>query len=176
MSIQRLGMPWFVLALAAGACTSAPAVPQPVSTPAGAAVPATEPLGVRLSDFQHLRWIEGRWRGEEPNGKPFFEGYRFENDSTIRSYSYADSVNSVPSDSGVIVLRKGEVSTGSEGARWVASELTARHVAFVPQRGVRNSFVWERTSADTWTATLRWPAAADRSAREVVYRMRRLSS
>lgn len=158
---------WFVLAAALAACAPAhPPAPAPAEAPGGS--------GITVAAFRQLRWVEGRWRGDQPNGEPFFESYRFENDSTIRSYTYADATNRVPTDSGAITLRAGQVTTGTGAARWVAAELTATRVRFVPLAGVRNSFVWERTSPDAWTATLSWPATADRPAREVIYPMRRL--
>ena len=175
MPSERLFLGCLVLLLAGGACTSPGDDPPTVDQTVVDSARAPEPIRVSPAEFQQLRWMEGRWRGEEPNGQSFFEGYRFENDSTIRSYTYADSANRVPTDSGAIALRGGEVTSGSEGARWVASELTASHIEFAPQVGVRNSFVWQRESDDAWTATLRWPGTADRPAREVVYRMRRLS-
>jgi hypothetical protein len=164
-------MRWMILPLAlfVAAC----AQPAPRAPAAPASTPGA-PASVSVSGFQNLRWVAGRWRGMQPNGRPFFERYRFENDSTIRSYTYADSTATLPADSGEIVLRAGQVTTGSGGARWVADEITATRVSFVPLRGASNSFVWERTSPDSWTATLRTPATADRPAREVVYPMTRL--
>jgi hypothetical protein len=146
------------------ACAPAPALAQAAAADSGVSVAA----------FGQLRWVEGRWRGEQPNGQPFFEAYRFENDSTIRSYTYADAASTVPTDSGAITLRGGQVTTGGGGARWAAAELTATRIRFAPVAGARNAFVWERTSADAWTATLSWPATAERPTREVVYPMSRL--
>ena len=149
--------------LVAALAVGAPAAAQ--DAPAG---------GTTVAAFQQLRWIEGRWRGEQPNGPAFFEEYRFENDSTIRSYTFADAASRVPTDSGAIMLRGGQVTTGSGGTRWAAAELAAGRARFEPVAGARNSFVWQRTSPDAWTATLSWPATADRPAREVVYPMTRL--
>jgi hypothetical protein len=164
-------LPPLVLVAGVAACGS----PR-TSAPAAAAVREGEVRSISVQEFQQLRWVEGRWRGDQPDGKPFYEAYRFVNDSTIRSYSYADSASgAVPSDSGFIALRGGEVTTGGEGARWVASQLTASRIDFAPRVGASNSFTWQRASADAWTATLRWPATADRPAREVIYPMRRLA-
>ena len=38
-------------------------------------------------DLSKIKWIEGSWRGMY-NGKPFYEIYKFENDSTIRITHY----------------------------------------------------------------------------------------
>ena len=126
------------------------------------------------ADFGQLRWIEGRWVGMA-GGNPFFEGYRFANDSTLRSYSFADSASAVPTDSGTIALRGGRIVDDGESGQWVASELTPTRINFVPEAGVTNSFAWERRSADEWVATLTSPATGNGEATETVYEMRRLA-
>lgn len=157
-----------LLVLVAGLVACAPAQAQVPAAPAAVGA------GISLAAFQQLRWIEGRWQGEQPDGGHFVESYRFENDSTIRSYTYADAESRVPTDSGAITLRAGQVTTGSGTARWVAVELTDTRVHFAPLAGVRNSFVWEKSSPDAWVAFLHWPATAERPEREVVYPMTRL--
>jgi hypothetical protein len=134
------------------------------------------PVAVRVSaeQFRALAWLDGRWRGTMPDGKPFFEGYRMLNDSTVRSYDYPDSTAVVPSDSGAISLRGGELVTGSGGREWVATELGEGFARFEPRRGAKNSFTWQRTGPDAWTATLRW--AAEAPVRETVYSMVRQST
>ena len=169
-------MRWKILSLLLVAAACGQTAPRgDAAPPASAAVSPATPAAVSASGFQSLRWVVGKWRGMQPDGAAFYERYRFENDSTIRSYTYADSVGTVPTDSGEIVLRAGQVTTGSGAARWVVDELTANRVSFAPLAGVQNSFVWERTSTDAWTATLRWPASGDRPARQVVYPMTRLA-
>jgi hypothetical protein len=37
-----------------------------------------------------LRWIEGTWRGSGVDQAPFFERYRFENESTLAVDSFSD--------------------------------------------------------------------------------------
>jgi hypothetical protein len=124
--------------------------------------------------LKSLAWLYGRWRGTQPNGNAFFEGYRLLNDSTIRTYNYADSVSVVPTDSGAISLRGGKITTGSGATIWAVSRLDDGLVVFDPVQGARNSFMWRRDSATQWTATLGWPATADRPGREVVYVMRKI--
>jgi len=41
-------------------------------------------------DLQKLRWIEGTWRGTGDVDKPFFERYRFENNSVLAVDSFED--------------------------------------------------------------------------------------
>ena len=126
------------------------------------------------AEFRQLRWLEGRWRGVQPNGERFYEGYRFADDSTLVSYEYADSVSTAPKDSSAVRLRAGSIASGSGNTRWEVSDLSAARVHFVPVQGARNDFTWERLSANEWKATLHWPATADRAERTIVYPMARL--
>ena len=132
--------------------------------------PAEAPLArvVSAAEFGGLRWLEGRWAGTLPDGKGFYEGYRFADDSTIVSYEYPDSATLVPSDSGRITLRGGTVRSGVEPNGYLVTELADGRVHFEPMGTRRNNFTWRRSSADLWVATLRG------GAQETVYRMRRL--
>src|SRR5688500_13567408 len=42
------------------------------------------------ADIAKLRWIEGTWRGSGVDQAPFFERYRFENESTLAVDSFPD--------------------------------------------------------------------------------------
>lgn len=133
-------------------------------------------LPVTAPQFGRLRWIEGKWRGQAAGGQPFYEGYMFLNDSTLRTYSYADSSATTASDSGDIVLRDSAVTTGSHGMQWVVTEFDSNRVHFAPVRNVRNSFTWVREGKDRWMAYLRTPVAGDKPAGETVYTMDRLGA
>jgi hypothetical protein len=140
-----------------------------VDTTAAATAPAFTAQNLRM-----LGWLEGKWRGTLPDGKPFFEGYRVLNDSTIAKYDYPDALATTPSDSGLITLRAGRITSGSGAMIWGVTQLSDGFVRFDPVQGARNSFVWRRTSAAEWIATLMWPATTNRPAGEVVYVMKRM--
>jgi hypothetical protein len=137
-------------------------------TPA-AAVPAT----VSVEQFGALRWLEGSWRGSEAGGPPFYESYRYENDSVIRSLSYGDSTFATPTDSGTIRLTGGVVRSGSDQASWIVTSIDSTRVHFEPEHGVSNAFEWIRRSTDAWTATLSHPVEGQ-SARIQTYEMSRI--
>lgn len=171
MTYRLLGI---LLACAACARDDAPAAAATTAADS-AALPPPRVVAATVSAgrFATLRWIEGRWRGSDGTGA-FYESYRFADDSTIRTYSYPDSATLTASDSGEVALRNGTVVSGTAAARWVAAELDSAHVRFVPDQNVTNSFTWLRQSPDRWTATLSWPAAGDKPARETIYQMERM--
>ncbi|MCA1817840.1 MAG: hypothetical protein LC746_15875 [Acidobacteria bacterium] len=106
--------------------------------------------------------------------KPFFERYRFENDSTLAVESFDDERPGKATETTRFELRDGEFGNSGEGARWVAAALDANSVTFEPVAKARNSFRWQRESADSWTATLDYPAQGEKPASRRVYHMERM--
>ena len=107
--------------------------------------------------FRHLRFLEGRWRGSMSDGKPFFEEYRFLDDTTILKLDYPDSTFAKASDdSSRIVLRDSTVANEGKTSRWVASRVDSLGADFVPHFGATNTFTWAKESPTKWLATLRW--------------------
>src|ERR1044071_2491459 len=73
------------------------------------------------TDLQKLRWIEGTWRGTGDVEQPFFESYRFENDSTLAVDSFEDEKLTKVTDTTRYQLKDGEFGGGHQGFRWVAT-------------------------------------------------------
>ena len=128
---------------------------------------------ISASDLSKLRWIEGSWRGTGDVEKPFFERYRLEGDSALVVEGFEDETLAKVSDTTRFELKDGEFGGGGEGAHWAASELTDDAVTFVPIKGARNTFRWQKESDGTWKAVLDWPAADGKPARRRVYKMER---
>lgn len=132
------------------------------------------PRRTTLAEFSFLRWLEGRWGGSENGANPFYEAYRFLDDSTLESRTYADSTFVAATDSGAVRWRNGIVSSGSGGASWVVTAIDSSSVHFEPLEGAINSFTWTRTSPAGWTALLQWKDSAGK-AQQRVYQMTRRS-
>ena len=126
-----------------------------------------------LHDFQHLRWLDGSWRGALPEGGSFFQTYRVVDDSTIAMYGYPDSTFRQATDSARIVLRGTTVSDEGATTRWVATRLDSLAVEFAPARGGANDFIWEPESPDKWLATLHSRDARG-APRTIMYPMHRI--
>ena len=122
------------------------------------------------SDIAKLKWIEGTWRGSGVDQKPFFERYRFENESTLAVDSFPDEKLDKVEDTSRFELKDGLFGNGS----YVASSIDDNGINFEPVKNANNSFRWERVSDNAWKATLKWPATGDKPARERVYNMERI--
>jgi hypothetical protein len=124
-------------------------------------------------DMAKLRWIEGTWRGTGDVEKPFYERYRFENDSTLVVETFDNEKVDKVTDSTRFELKDGQFGNGGNDSRWAATAIDDNAVTFEPVAKARNSFRWQRASKDLWQAILSWPAADNKPARQRVYRMER---
>lgn len=122
------------------------------------------------ADISKLRWIEGTWRGSGVDQAPFFERYRFENESTLAVDSFPDEKLDKVEDTSRFELKDGRFGNGS----YVASSIDNNGIDFEPLANAKNSFRWERVSDKAWKATLKWPAEGNKPARERVYNMERI--
>ena len=123
------------------------------------------------ADVARLRWIEGTWRGSGVDQAPFFERYRFENESglwpsTLFPMKKLDKVE----DTTRFELKDGRFANSN----YVASSIDDNGINFVPLAHAKNSFRWERVSDNAWKAVLKWPAVGNKPARERVYNMERI--
>lgn len=124
------------------------------------------------TDFAKLKWLEGTWRGSAPGQEPFFERYRFINDSTIEISYFRDSTLARETGSGRVYLTVGRIYHTSGPGRWGATRVDASGIYFIPQVNARNTFAWAYQSPDAWTATLRSSASGRETV--TVYDMKRL--
>ena len=150
-----------------GCSTSPSASSSPTqSSPA----PAPPPQNITTGDLKKLRWIEGTWRGTGETQPPFFERYRFENDSTLVMEELADESLSKVNSTTRYELKDGRFGTD----RAVATALDDTSVTFSPLISGRNSFTWQSESKDTWKAILTLPATAKAPAKETIYKLERI--
>ena len=139
----------------------------------GKEAPEGRPAAVSLERFQLLRFLQGNWRGTAGDTEPFFESYLFVDDSTIRTFTYADSTFAQARDSGMVLWRAGTVAVEGGTARWLAVSFDSTGMEFSPERGASNLFRWTPESRDRWTAELAWPGPSNRSR---AYLMERVGS
>lgn len=160
------------------ACTRSPTTTQVQSpaTPAQSSATPSKPIlkNITPADLAKLRWIEGSWRGTGDIDKPFYERYKFENETTLAVESFDDDKFGNPSDVSRFELKDGEFgSTDPDGRRSAASAIDANSVTFEPVVKSRNTFRFERESENSWKAILTWPATDKAPAGQRTYKMER---
>ena len=132
-----------------------------------------KPKTLTAADLQKLRWIEGSWRGTGVNQPPFFERYRFENDTTLAVDHFEDETLAKVTETSRYELKNGEFRNDSGSRGYVATALDDSSITFEPLSAGSNSFMWQRDSKDSWTAHLSWLASGDKPAGQRIYKMER---
>jgi len=134
---------------------------------------AERPATLRTSDLRALQWIVGTWRGSGDGQSPFYERYRFVDDSTLLMDGFKDSTLVQVTETTRYELRGGRFANAgpADAAQWVAVRLTNGAITFAPVRRARNRFTWRPVSADEWVADLEWPASSAAPARARTYRL-----
>ena len=151
------------------ACNDAASNSNNQTTATVAPAPTVSPKTITTADLQKLKWIEGTWRGTGETQSPFFESYRFENDSTLVMEELADESLKVNSTTRY-ELKNGHFGTDSA----VATAFDDTSVTFSPLIAGRNSFTWQSESKDAWKAILTLPATAKAPAKETIYKLERV--
>jgi hypothetical protein len=129
------------------------------------------PKKFTTADVAKLRWLEGTWRGSGVDQAPFFERYRFENETTLAVDGFPDEKLEKVDDTSRFELKDGLFGS----SYYVASSIDDTSVDFVPIAGkAKNSFRWERVSDNSWKAILKWPAEGGKPARDRIYNMERI--
>lgn len=138
-----------------------------------AASPAPSPKLITAADLTKLRWIEGSWRGTGDGQAPFYERYKFENDTTLVVETLTDETLSKVSEVDRFELKDGHFGKSASDSGSVATALDDNSITFSPLGKARNSFRFQRESDNAWRAILNW-TDKDGAAKERIYHMERL--
>ena len=178
MSPRTISIVLLKTVLAVIAISSVSSCSGQVSTdrPANSAAPASAatPKTITPAELSDIKWIEGAWKGTGDVEKPFFELYRFENESTLAVDSFDDESLGKVTETSRFALKDGQFASTGEGSRWAAADVTKDSITFAPIAKARNTFTWRKKSDDAWEAVLEWPPAEGKPATRRVYQMTRI--
>ncbi|MDQ2974878.1 MAG: hypothetical protein M3R69_05630, partial [Acidobacteriota bacterium] len=146
-------------------CARTPTVNQ--TQPAASPSSSPSPKLITTNELAKLRWIEGTWRGTGVDQPPFYERYKFENDSTLIVEGLADETLSTVKDTSRFELKDGHFGHTEGESGSVATALDDNSITFAPV-GKGNYFRFQRESDNSWKAILNW-TAKDGTAKEVIY-------
>lgn len=126
-----------------------------VSSPA--LVLSTHATGAMFTstDLAQLKFLEGRWKGIGPDGKPFYEAYDFPDPATFRSRRFPDARFSAPSDGSTVTLQDGQLVSRWGEYTWRAVEVTQHQACFEPMNAP-SAFCWRRSGDATVEVVQRW--------------------
>ncbi|WP_306397419.1 hypothetical protein [Telluria beijingensis] len=108
-------------------------------------------------DFARLQFLEGRWKGEAPDGTPFYEEYDRPEPSVFRSRRFTDATFSEHTDGSTITLKDGEVVSQWGEFTWRAAGIDGDSASFDPVNAPSH-FSWHRIDDMTLEARQRWTA------------------
>ena len=120
--------------------------------------PMAEKPEARMFDsrtMDHLQFLEGRWIGAGPDGKPFYEAYRRVDANTLVSERYEDDRFAKLVDGSTVALDNGEITSRWGEYTWRADQVRAGFASFAPVNAP-SAFTWRRIDADTVEVMQRW--------------------
>lgn len=131
-------------------------------------------------DFAKLQFLQGRWEGKGPDGKLFYEEYRFESAVLFRSTRYQDDTFSAsntaskntPADGSTVEFSDGQIIAKWLEFSWQASDIRPGKACFVPLNAP-SSFCWEQINSNTVHVTQSWQGE-DGTPQQFVMPLRRL--
>ena len=116
------------------------------------------------NDLKKIKWIEGKWKGLY-NGKPFYEFYRFSNDSTIEITSFEwNGKDSSKTSLSYVYFKDGSYYLG-EKQNYKVSSITDREITMLRNVEANNDILWKYRDSTGWDAILTSPN------KKVVYNM-----
>lgn len=110
-----------------------------------------------FDEFSRLDFLTGRWKGETPDGKPFYEEYDRPEPGVFRSRRFSDATFSEHTDGSTITFDNGEVMSRWGEFSWRATRIDADEASFDPVNAP-SRFSWRRVDASSLEAHQRWQA------------------
>jgi hypothetical protein len=108
-----------------------------------------------VSEFNHIRFLEGRWEGTGPDGAKFYEQYAFSNNAEMKTNRFKDSSFVERTDGSNVKFENGEITSTWNEFTWKASEMKPGKACFSPTKAP-SSFCWEQISESLVHVTQRW--------------------
>jgi len=110
-----------------------------------------------IDDFSRLEFLLGRWKGEGPDGKPFYEQYERSGPNVFQLRRFSDDTFTEQGDGSTLTFEDGDVISQWGEFTWRASSITPDAASFDPINAP-GQFSWHRIDDDTLEARHRWTA------------------
>ena len=118
-------------------------------------------------NLNKLNWIEGNWQGLY-QGKPFYEIYKIQNDSTLEITSYEwDGKDSTSTSRSYVKWTNRNYFLG-DSLNYKVTSITDTSIYMEPNYHAFNSILWKKKDKDHWDAVLTTNKG------EIIYNMERI--
>jgi hypothetical protein len=105
-------------------------------------------------DLKKIKWIEGKWKGLY-KGEPFYEIYRFVNDSVLESIGYEwDGKDSSKTTKSYLYFKDGVYYLG-EKQNYKVFSITESEIKMMPNVEAHNDVLWKYRDSTGWDAVLK---------------------
>ena len=105
-------------------------------------------------DLKKIKWIEGKWKGLY-KGAPFYEIYRFVNDSTLESIAYEwDGKDSSKTSRSYVYFKDGAYYLG-EKQNYKVISISETEIKMLPNVEANNDILWKYRDSTGWDAILK---------------------
>jgi len=108
-----------------------------------------------VDDFSRLEFLLGRWKGEGPDGKPFYEQYERSAPNVFRLRRFTDDSFTESGDGSTLTFEDSDVISQWGEFTWRASSIVPDAASFDPINAP-GQFSWHRIDDDTLEARHRW--------------------
>lgn len=116
--------------------------------------PATAAIAYNKEDLKKIKWIEGSWKGLY-KGEPFYEIYRFVNDSTLESLGYEwNGKDSSKTSRSYLIFRDGAYYLGDK-QNYKVVYITDSAINMMPHVEANNEVLWKYRDSTGWDAILK---------------------
>ena len=127
----------------------------------------TETVAYTQQDLKRIGWIEGNWKGMD-NNTPFYEIYKFVNDSTLETTSYNwDGKDSSQSSTTLLQWKENKYYLG-DMMNWEVKEISDSSIYMIPNKA-NNDIRWRFVDQNNWDAIL------NTNGQDKIYHMERIN-
>ncbi|WUR12255.1 hypothetical protein E7V67_021510 [[Empedobacter] haloabium] len=110
-----------------------------------------------IDDFAKLQFLQGRWKGTNPDGKEFTEEYQRPEPHVLQSHRREGAQTAEATAGARITLEDGEIYSRWGEQTWRAAEIHPDGATFTPVNAP-STFIWRLVDEATLEATQRWNA------------------
>ncbi|HEX6181555.1 MAG TPA: hypothetical protein VFZ47_09945 [Chitinophagaceae bacterium] len=126
----------------------------------------------KVDSLRRISWIEGNWQGMDGNN-PFYEIYKFKNDSTLEITSYNWNGKDSSGTSKSVITRHNNSYYLGDSLNYRVITISDSSILMFPNYKANNAILWKKVDGDTWHAFLETRQARKTYVMKRIYHFRK---